>query len=184
MSEQLKIEETVYYIIAHRLRFGIKRALCSYWSLGPSEQDAWRFFGNGCVDGEKGIERIKAEGAICIPVRLITPERLAELETKETQHGVYESAIQHKMDELREEVKNLPETGRKLQAERDHIKKVTEDRATLRRFIEGQILSFHKWFRHGDAPCLECQECAEQQHTIPLLEILRETEHKTGNNEG
>ena len=58
----MKSEQSLYCVVA-------PDGLFCWWSLGPTEEDSWRFFGEGCVDKEP-IKRAQGEGLRCVRVKL------------------------------------------------------------------------------------------------------------------
>lgn len=55
------------------------RTVFCFWSLGPTEDDAWRFFENRCADAGNGaIERARRDGMKCVRVRLTVEAVITE----------------------------------------------------------------------------------------------------------
>ena len=65
-----KVSEPLYCIVDPPSLRNAHTIFC-FWSLGPTEEDAWRFFENGCADAGNGaIERARRDGLQCVRVRL------------------------------------------------------------------------------------------------------------------
>lgn len=73
-----KGSESYYCIVAPASLRNAHPVFC-FWSLGPTEDDAWRFFENGCADAGNGaIERARRDGMKCVRVRLTVEAVITE----------------------------------------------------------------------------------------------------------
>lgn len=82
-----KASESLYCIVAP-ISPRIKRTVFCFWSLGPTEDDAWRFFENECADAGNGaIERAKRDGLQCVRVRLSVEAVIAPGGEDNCRHG-------------------------------------------------------------------------------------------------
>ena len=81
-----KASEPLYCIVDPPSLRNPRTVFC-FWSLGPTEEDAWRFFENGCADAGNGaIERARRDGLQCVRVRLSVEAVIAPGEKDNCQH--------------------------------------------------------------------------------------------------